>query len=110
MERINEQLKRRIMRRIYFMFVVRRALSPIALKLYASVSLLLFMVSQVSLWDIIANMPRVTNIGAFYSFYTSALVNTEFAVQAILIGIVFFIVWMILDIKKNLFTAQISGV
>jgi len=110
MERINEQLKRKIMRRIYFMFAVRKALSPVALKLYAFIALLWFGVSQVSMGNIIANMPQVTNVSAFYDFYTSALVNTEFAVQMILAGIAFFIVWMIWDMKRNLFAAQVSRV
>jgi len=64
------------------------------------------MISQVSVGNIIANMPQVTNITAFYGFYVSALVNAEFAVQAILIGIVFFIAWMIWDVRKNLFVTN----
>lgn len=86
MKNINTQLKKKIMRRIYFTFFLRKVFNPLATKMYVLASFVGFIATQVSLVNVVANMPNVTNIGALYIFSTSAFLNTEFVIQLLFVG------------------------
>ena len=87
MDRINKKLKKRIMRRIYFAFFLRKATSVFAIEVYAFVFFAGVLLSSVSLKNIFANMPKLTDISALYTFYVSAFLNTELMVQFLLTGV-----------------------
>jgi hypothetical protein len=77
------QLKNKIMRRVYFLHTIRKVKGPIMSKLVLFAVFLLALSSLVSVPSIIANMPH--SFGSLYSFIVAAFLNTQFAVQAILL-------------------------
>lgn len=83
------------------MYFLRKVFNPFAVKAYLLVSFAGFIVSQVSLVDVVANMPSVTNIGALYVFYTSAFLNTEFIIQLLSVGVFVAIFLILKDIVKT---------
>jgi len=109
MERINEQLKKKIMRKVYLTFFLRKVFNPMAIKLYMLATFLGTSVSFVSFGSVLANTPRITDIGALYSFSTSAFLNTEFAVQFLSAGALLAIFLLMKDIVKIYFTPSFSG-
>jgi hypothetical protein len=101
MENINTQLKKKIMRRVYFTYYLRKVFSPLAIKAYLLISFVGFISSQVSFANIMANMPSITNISALYHFYTSAFLNTGFIVQLLSVGMLLAIFLLLKDIVKT---------
>lgn len=101
MENINTQLKKKIMRRVYLAYFLRKAFNPLTMKAYLIVSFAGFIASQVSLANVVANMPSVTNISALYLFSTSAFLNTEFAIQLLSVGVLIAIFLLLKDIVKT---------
>jgi len=110
MERINEQLKKKIMRRIYLTFFLRNVFNHLTVKLYMLTVFFGVSVSFVSFGSVFANMPRITDIGALYNFSASAFLNTEFVVQILFTGIVIAIFLLMKDIVKTYSTPNFSGV
>jgi hypothetical protein len=104
MRNIDVQLKKKIMRRVYGTFFVRKVSSPFAVKLYILVSFTGFLISQISLGNVVANMPQVTNLGALYRFSTSAFLNTEMIVQLLSLGALIATVLLFKDVVKIYFT------
>jgi len=101
MQRIDTQLKKKIMRRVYFTYFLRKVFNPFAIKIYTIVSFAGFIASQVSLVNVVANMPSMTNIDALYRFSTSAFLNTEFVVQLLSVGALVTIFLLLKDIVKT---------
>ena len=101
MQRIDTQLKKKIMKRIYFAYFLRKVFNPFTMKIYALISFAGVLASQVSLVNVIANMPSATNVGALFRFYVSAFLNTEFAVQLLSVGALVAISLLFKDIVKT---------
>ncbi len=72
------------MRRVYTMYVLRRAMSNRALKIYIALASLGGTLSLVSVTNVVKNMPDLFDMNAWYDFALSAVGNTEFLVQACL--------------------------
>jgi len=101
MQNIDIKLKKKIMRRIYFMFFLQKVFNSFAVKVYALISFVGFMIVQVSLVNVIANMPNMANINALYRFFVSAFLNTEFIVQALTLGALTATLLLLKDIAKT---------
>lgn len=84
------QLRNKIMRRVYILYVLRRALSPRAVKLYIlgvfALELSPFL-PYLSIQNIFANMPPLYNPKALFVFHTVAFMHTQLIVQISLIAV-----------------------
>lgn len=105
MENINIQLKKKIMRRVYFSYFLQRVFNSFTLKAYALVFFAGVIVSQVSMTNVLANMPRLTEVNALYRFSASAFLNTEFIIQILSVGALIVIFLLLKDITKTYLTA-----
>lgn len=101
MEKTNTQLKKKIMRRIYLTFLLRKVFNPVTLKVYTLAVFYGFLATKISLNNVIENMPNITDIGALYNFYTYAFLNTEFTVQVLLVGVIIAALSVFKDVVKN---------
>lgn len=99
-------LKKRIMRSIYIVYAIRKALSNAAFKIYAGIALLYGIKIFVHVEAVANNMPDFSNLSGLYNFMEYAVMNTEFAVQLIVLGTFAFAVWIIRDAIKNIFSIQ----
>jgi hypothetical protein len=105
----NLQLKKRIMRKVYMLYVLGKMLSKIALKIYAGLALLYGIKIFLNVGAIANNMPSLNNLSGLYNFMTYAALNTELAVQFIIFGIVALIAWVARDAIKHIFEHTVKN-
>ena len=96
-EKRNQELSRRIMRRVYLIAAIRTLLSPVLLK-----SLIVFVffwrsMSYVSYAHVIANAPSLFDIKDDITFYSSALMHAEMVTLALLSSIFILVAWISYD-------------
>ena len=91
-------LKKRIMLRVYVLFVIRKLKSPVVFETSIFVISLLLLSSMVSLHHIVANTPH--NLSGFCRFWLSAFTNTGLTVKAIVLVTIFIIGLMVKDAMR----------
>ena len=93
------------MRRVWAIFVLRRATSLAALRIYLFAFLLWQTMLRVSLGHVWANMPK-GYVSEVVSFFERAFFNTETAVQALILATGTLALWamakMITSIVRNI--------
>lgn len=83
-------LNKRIMRRVYTIWMLRKATSPRVVKSLILVASIWQIKDRVFVSKVLENMPNIADLQATYSFFSSAIINTQFAVQmSILAGALF---------------------
>lgn len=90
-----------IMRRVYFIFAVRKAMSLSFIKGYLFAAALLGFFSTISLGAVIHNTPSWRPSVA-YGFYSAAFMHAGILVQLMLVAAIIVGVWLMRDILKNL--------
>ena len=100
---MNNILKKRIMRRVYIVYALRKMLSRTAFKLYASLVLLFGIARLLHVRAIGENISEVGFAG-LYNFAFYSIMNTELAVQFLMFGVAAFGVWVMRDAVKNILT------
>src|SRR5258708_3170328 len=80
------QLEKKIMRRIYVLWVAKRVANPLMLKLYAFAALTYELIHLVSIRNVIANWPALADIGRETNFIAAAFMHTSLPAQAITLG------------------------
>jgi len=88
MEHHLTHMKKRIMRRIYVRYVLRKLQEPVALELVALVGCTSVSYFLVSLNHVFSNASSAHNLSDLSFFYYNAFVNTELTVKTLLIGLV----------------------
>lgn len=94
-------LKNNVMRRVYIAYAIRKAFSPLMVKLYIAIVLGWQLTSSVSVSNVFANVPSITDPGNLYNFVTSAFLNTELWVQIIVSAFVLWVIWFSRDLLKR---------
>ncbi|HYF10468.1 MAG TPA: hypothetical protein VD967_02580 [Candidatus Paceibacterota bacterium] len=81
-------LKNRIMLRVYALFALRFALSPLGLRALGLLAAIFTISLSVSVRHVLRNMPAPYDLPALLAFHTEAFLNTSLLVQvATLAGI-----------------------
>jgi hypothetical protein len=86
------------MRRVYMVSYVRRALSPVALKVYASAFLLYGIGQQVFVAKVLYNSPGLGTPLDSLSFFARAFMGTEALVQLLVLGCALASLWFLTDL------------
>lgn len=94
-------LKKRIMRRVYAVYLMRKATSPVALQTYLLSFLTLQLFLFVSMRHVVENAPNVFDVGAFARFYAQSFLQTELSVQVLAVGVLSVSSWMARGIVRN---------
>ena len=105
----NLHLKKKIMRRVYMLYVLGKVLSRAAFKVYATLALLYGIKIFVHVEAVANNMPEFSNLSALFDFMSYAAVNTNLAVQFLIFGIVALVVWVLRDSIKNIFEHSVRN-
>jgi len=105
----NLQIKKRIMRRVYTVYALRKVLSNTALKIYASIALLYGIKVFVHVAAVAENMPDFSNVAGLYNFMLYSVMNTELAVQFIVFGSAVLAIWVMRDTIKNIFARSMQN-
>lgn len=99
-------LQKRIMRRVWAIYVYRKATSPTALQTYVFSFLTWQLFMYVSMPSVVANMPSAMTPIVFTEFYFNSFVNTEFWVQIIAVGLMSLGIWFVRNTIRNMTQAQ----
>jgi len=91
-------LEQKVMARVRRIYYLRKFMGPTAMKAYGLVVLTLTLSSLVSLVNVYANMPSLFTPMQFASFLMNAALQTELAVQLILLGLATLIALFIRDV------------
>lgn len=102
----NTALHKRIMRRVWAVYVYRKATSPMALQTYIFSFLTWQLFIYVSMSSVMANMPSVKTPFAFVQFYFHSFINTEVWVQAIAVGFMSLGIWFVRNTVRNMKAAR----
>lgn len=87
---MSANLKTRIMRRAYTIWVLRMATSPRVVKFLILLASIWQFKEHVFVTQVFANMPSPADVYATYGFFSSAMINAQLIVQvSILAGAVF---------------------
>ena len=85
------------MRRVYMVSYLRRVLSPLAVKLYASALVLWFIGREVWVAKVLENAPG-TGFSSKISFFAGAVWNAELIVQILVLAALALGLWFLRDI------------
>lgn len=94
-------LEQNVMARVRRIYYLRKLTGPTALKAYALGALVVWLASLVSLVNVFANMPSLATPLSLVRFFASAVLQTEVAVQAVLVGAVVLAGLMVRDIVRG---------
>ena len=95
--------KKRIMRRIYAIYILRKILSRTAFKIYIGAALLYGIKVFVNITAVANNMPKWSDTIGLYNFMFYSVMNTELAAQFIIFGFAAFVIWIVKDTIKSIF-------
>lgn len=98
----SSKLRKKIMRRVYALYVMRRLLSPLALKAYTLVLLFTGTAALVSVSNVFKNMPQLGDVGGILYFSLAAFLNTEVLVQMLVVGMVIFLAMLARDVAAGI--------
>jgi len=93
----NTQLQKRIMRRVYAVWVMRALVGGVALKLYTLLAFAVVSLRYISFGDVARNFMDVYKTSSS-TFIYSAFANTEIMTLALLAGMILVVSWLMKDI------------
>lgn len=99
---VDINLKRNIMRRVFFVYTLKKLASPFWVKVYIMGIFGWQILANVSIVNVIENAPWL-NVSGNISFFSYAFMHTGFLVQTLLVGTVFTLAWVCKDfiVRKN---------
>lgn len=97
----NTIIRKHIMRRVYIAYYLRKAFSPLLLKVYGLAIAFGGVAAFVSISNVIANIP-LRSIEAFLYFTADAFITTGVVVQALTAGIAVLAFLIAQDIVRTL--------
>ena len=100
---MNIALDKKIMRRVYAIWIARLSARPV-LKAVVVAVFLWRSSAYTSFGNVFANAQSANGFGGSYEFFSSAFASTELINQILLTGAVIFGAWFIYDTLKNITT------
>ena len=79
-------LKRKIMIRVYMLFIIRKLKNPVAFEISIFAIAFLLISYMVSIQSVIANTPR--DMGGFYHFWINAFFGTKLLVKTAVLAMI----------------------
>lgn len=101
MDQRQQQLKKRIMRRVYMLYGIRLFVHPRTLKSFILTLLLWRSTSYVSYVDVFNNIPGSTDITRDLLFAHSAIMRTELMTIVLMLAMVAFGIWLARDFVRR---------
>lgn len=93
-----QQIKKRIMRRVHAVWLMRQLKSGAALRVYVLLCAAAGLSYYVSFGKVIANMPQLSDMSALSAFIFSAFLHTEMVAQMFLLVLAGLFAWVLKDI------------
>ncbi len=96
--KINSQLGKNIMRRVYIVTYLRRILSPFAVKFYIASMCLWGIGQKVFVASVFHNAPGRIDLFGNINFFGSAFTSTKIIVQVLIVATLLALVWLAYDL------------
>lgn len=93
MTKLETQLKNKIMRRVYAVWMLKKVLSFAFLRFLVLCGLAFELFREVSVVNVLNNLPNVTDIAANFRYISFAFAHTEASVQLYVFGITAMVLW-----------------
>ncbi len=90
-------LTKKIMRRVYVVWLLRQLLHPVGLRIIALVGIFWGLQSYISFRSVITNLSSTGNLLGGYSFWQSAFTHTELSVQILTLAAAAVLLWLVWD-------------
>lgn len=103
-----QNTKKIIMRRVKTVYYLRKVFNWFTLKGVLAVFALMSFGSLVHVAAVFDNMPSVFNAERFFSFSYHAFMNTEIAVQAVILALIFVSVLLARDVVGKIFSSSFT--
>lgn len=100
MDSINQNLKNKIMRRVYAVWLFRKLASPFAVELFFLGALSFGLSVYVSIRNVVNNTPSIFSPGAVAGFFASAFYQAEMIVQILFVGMLASLIFLLKDVKN----------
>lgn len=97
-----EQLTKRIMRRVYALYLFRQLTQGVSLRATLLLLSLGGLLSSVSIGNVVRNMPNLSDVSGIVSFYASALAETNIAVQFLTFLLIVSAMFLVRDIVASI--------
>ncbi|MBX4210492.1 hypothetical protein KW783_00780 [Candidatus Parcubacteria bacterium] len=94
-------LKQNIMRRVYFVYWVRRLTRPMALRAYGLAASAIVVSFMVSVRNIMSNMPEFYHLHDTTAFLFNAFRDTRHIIQFLVLAIIVVAVFLARDLLNN---------
>lgn len=101
LEEKNLALKKRIMRRVYFVWTIRALLHPVFLKTLIVLVFFVRSTDYISYANVFANAPTFADLPGALVFMQSAFANTELSSLFLLSGMGVVGVWLASDLRRK---------
>lgn len=95
--KIDAQLTRRIMRRVYFVWGLRLVLNPLFLKSMIALVFLYRSTAYISYANVLANRPVISDIPRNLAFMQDAFMHTEVTSALLILGTLAVMAWLATD-------------
>ena len=102
-------LKNKIMRRVFALYLLKKAVNPMALQTYLLAFLTWQLFLYVSMPHVIANAPNILHGRAFMEFYFQSFLRTQFIVQVLAVGILSLVIWIARQVFYSLKRGSITS-
>ncbi|TAK58408.1 hypothetical protein EPO14_03605 [Patescibacteria group bacterium] len=103
----DQELRKRIMRRVYGLYVVRQLTSPMV-RFAALATVFFALASSVSLPHVVQNALNVEGISGLINFVVVAIVGTTLVVQLCVLVAVLLTAWIGVDVVRRAGNTQLS--
>lgn len=100
MDSINQNIKNKIMRRIYAVWFYKKLTSSFAVELFFLAAIFFGLTAYVSLKNIFNNTPSVFSPVAVAGFFASAFYQAEMIVQILFVGMLASLIFLLKDVKN----------
>ncbi len=97
----NSVLQQDVMRRVYFIHMMRKLTQPMVSELVLISALIFGETFFVSFSDVYTNAGTIGTVGAFFAFVVFAFLNAQLVVQAMTVGIVVAGIFLSIHIYKR---------
>lgn len=101
MTTVKPNLNNQVLERVRVVYHLRRLSDPIVAKSGGVLALLALTVVQVSLLDVMANAPSLTEPSAAYHFFYDAYLKTEWLMKVVLALALLVGLWLMTDAWRN---------
>ncbi len=99
----NTEIRTIVMRRVRTIHALRASATSVGVSILILAVSLYFIGREVWVARVFENMPNVEHVSALFSFFSSAFLTTEFAVQVLVVLMLLAIAWLVRGIGKVLF-------